>query len=172
MADWKVGEPLAETTHPGQAPQLPCAWGILQQEVLVRNAELTSHHQPEEFGKGQKERGDASSYVLPTSQNPSHWNPSWLSDTHTARKDRESEWLARDNLEANPITIKPKTASHVAEQSSWVPLPSCSPPGRPFSIKSLALSAQVSPWTIHFRVLDKGPLSGPGRGPPSCNSKI
>ena len=27
----------------------------------------------------------------------------------------------------------------------------------------------MSPWTIHFRVLDKSPVSGPGRGPPSCN---
>ena len=27
------------------------------------------------------------------------------------RKDSESEWLAKDNLEANPITIKPKTLS-------------------------------------------------------------
>ena len=31
----------------------------------------------------------------------------------------------------------------------------------PFPIKSLALSAHVSPQTIHFRVLDKSPLSGP-----------
>ena len=28
--------------------------------------------------------------------------------------------------------------------------------------------AYVSPWTIHFRVLDKSPVSGPGRGLPSC----
>ena len=27
----------------------------------------------------------------------------------------------------------------------------------------------VSPQTIHFQVLDKSPVSGPGRGPPSCN---
>ena len=73
--------------------------------------------------------------------------------------------LAKDYLETNPITIKPKTASHEAEQFSWVPLPSCSPPGRPFPIKSLALSAHVSPWTIHFWVLDKSPVLGPGRGP-------
>ena len=26
----------------------------------------------------------------------------------------------------------------------------------------------MSPRTIHFRVLDKSPVSGPGRGPPSC----
>ena len=65
----------------------------------------------------------------------------------------------------------PETASHAAEQFSWVPLPCCSPPGCPFPIKSLALPAHVSPQTIHFRVLDKRPASGPGRGPPSCNTR-
>ena len=87
----------------------------------------------------------------------------------TTSKDPESEWLARDNLETNPITIRPETSSHAAEQFSWVPLPCCSSPGRPFPKKFFALSAHVSPWTIHFHVLDKIPLSGPGRGPPSCN---
>jgi len=51
-------------------------------------------------------------------------------------------------------SIKPETVSHAAEQFSWVPLPYCSPPWCPFPIKSLALSAHVSPWTIHFRVLN------------------
>ena len=58
----------------------------------------------------------------------------------------------------------------MTEQFSWVPSPSCSPPGHPFPITSLALSAHVSPQTIQFRVLDKRPVSGPGRGPPSCNT--
>ena len=49
------------------------------------------------------------------------------------------------------------------------PLTCCSPPGCPFPIKSLALSAYGSPWSVHLWVLDKSPLSGPGRGPPSCN---
>ena len=49
----------------------------------------------------------------------------------TTRKDPESERLGRDNPETNPITIKPKTASYVAEQFSWVPLPCCSLPGHP-----------------------------------------
>ena len=53
--------------------------------------EVPSHHQQEEYGKGQKERGDASPYVLPTSQNPSRWNPSWLSDAHGTKEDPESE---------------------------------------------------------------------------------
>ena len=88
------------------------------------------------------------------------------------RKDSESEWLAKDNLETNPITIKPETASHLTEQFSWVPLPYCFPPRCLFPIKSLALSTHVSPWTIHFRVLDKSPVLGPGRDPPSCNRTI
>ena len=53
----------------------------------------------------------------------------------------------------------------MGEQFSWVPLPSCSPPRRPFPIKSLALSAHVSSQTIHFQVLEKRQVSGPGRGP-------
>ena len=44
-----------------------------------------------------------------------------LNKACTTRKDSESEGLAKDNPEANPITIKPKKASHVAELFSWVP---------------------------------------------------
>ena len=78
---------------------------------------------------------------------------------------------ARDNPETNPITIKPKTASMaVAGQFSWAPLPCCSPPGHLFPIKSLAMSARVSPQIIHSQVLDNSPLFGPGRSSSSCNS--
>ena len=87
-------------------------------------------------------------------------------------KHSESEWLAKDNPETNPITIKTKTASHVTELFSWVPLPYCSPPGPPFPIKSLALSAHVSPRTIHFWLLDKNPVLGPGRDPPLPATKL
>ena len=87
------------------------------------------------------------------------------------RKDSELEWLAKDHLETNPITIKPESVSQAAEQFSWVPLPYCSPPGCPFQIKYLALSAHVSPRTVHFWVLDNSPVWGPGRGPPSCNKR-
>ena len=125
--------------------------------------ELISHHQLEEFGKDQKET------CLTTSQNPC-WHPFWLNKACTTRKDSESEWLAKDNPETNPIAIKPETASHRAVLlgslilllSTWVPFP----------VKSLALSAHVSLQTIHFWVLDKSPLSGPRRGPLSFNSFI
>ena len=101
-----------------------------------------------------------------TSQNPFHWNPSWLSDVCSTRKDPAPEWLARDNLETKPVTINPKTASHMAEQFSWVPSPSCFLLRCPYPIKSLVLSAQVSCQKIHFWVSDKSPPSGPGRGSP------
>ena len=54
---------------------------------------------------------------------------------HQERTLSQNDWL--QNPETNPITIKPETLSHVAEQFSWVPLPSCSLPGRPYPIKSL-----------------------------------
>ena len=62
------------------------AWVTLQQEVLVRDSELTNHHKPEEIRKGPKERGDASPYVLPTFQSPPGWNPSWLSHAWATQK--------------------------------------------------------------------------------------
>ena len=118
------------------------------------------------------ERSKGDTTCPTTSQNPSLWHPAWLNKVWTIRKDSESEWLAKDNRETKPITIKPETASPVTEQFSWVLLPYCSPSRCPFTIKSLALSAHVSPRTIHFWVLDKSPVSGPGRGPPSCNILI
>ena len=96
-----------------------------------------------------RERSKGDTTCLTTSQNPSLWHPSWLNQACTTRKDSESEGLPKDNPETNPITIKPETASHVTELS-WVPSPSCSSPGHPFPIKALALSAHVSPQTIHF----------------------
>ena len=114
---------------------------------------LTSHFKSEDFRKGQKEMS-----VLPTSENPPHWNTFWLSHVCTTRKDPESERLARDNPETNLITTKPETSSHVAEWFPWVPLPCFSPPRCPFPVESLALSERVTPQTIHFRVLDNGSL--------------
>ena len=134
------------------------------QEVLVRNMELISHHQPEEFRKGQKE----TPHVLPPPRILlSGIHLGWTRCAPPERTLGQKDWL-----KTNPITIKPEAASHVAELFSWVPLPYCSPPRCSFPIKSLALSAHVSPWTIHFQVLDKSPVSGPGRGPPFCNIYI
>ena len=119
-----------------------------------------------------QERSKGDTTCPTTSQNPSLWHPSWLNKACTNEEGLWVRWLAKDNPETNLIPIKPKTESHVAEQSSSVPLPYCPPPKCPFPIKSFALSAHASPQTIHFQVLDKSPVSGPGRGPPSCNRSI
>ena len=86
---------------------------FLPQEVLVRN------HQQEEFAE--RSKGDTTCPT--TSQNPSHWHPSWLSNACATRKCPESERLAGDSLETDRITLKPETVSQLAEQFSWVPLP-------------------------------------------------
>ena len=113
----------------------------------------------------QRSKGDTTCPT--TSQNP-RWHPSRVNKVCITWKDSESGWLVKDNPETNPITIKPE--SHVAELFSWVPLAYCSPSRVSFPNKSLASSALVSPRTIHFWVLDKSPVLGPGRGPPSCNT--
>ena len=141
---------------------------VTTERAVLRQEEHGTNRPPPMGRVWERSKGDTTCPT--TSQNPSLWHPSWLNKACTTRKDSESEWLAKDNPETNPITIKPETASHVTELFSWVPLPYCSPPGCPFPVKSLALSAHVSPQTIHFRVLDKSPLSGPGRSPPSCNT--
>ena len=114
----------------------------------------------------ERSKGDATCPT--TSQNPARWNASWLSSICTPRNDPASEWLARVNLETNPVA---GTARHVTEPISCVLLPCCSLPGLPFPIKSLALSAQVSV-DNSFWVLNKSPLSGPGMGPASCNTRM
>ena len=126
--------------------------------------ELITHHQPPTRIVQERSKGDPTCPT--TSQNPSLWHPSWLNKVCTTRKDSESEGLAKDNPETNPVTIKPETSSHVAEQFSWVPSPSCSPPGRPFPIKSLALSAHVSS-NNSFLSVRQEPSFGP-----SCNIMV
>ena len=103
------------------------------------------------------ERSKGDTTCPTTSQNPL-WHPSWLNKGNTTTKHSESEWLAKDNPETNPITIKPHGRAVLLSSLTL------SLPWHPYH-KTLALSAYVSLQTIHFSVLDKSPLSGPGRGP-------
>ena len=129
---------------------------MIQKLSLTWTYPTEQQQQLEEFNKGQKKDTACST----ASQSPSRWRPS------TTRKDPASEWLAKENPENNPIIIKLETESYVAEWSSWVPLPCCSPPGRLFPVKCLSLSACVSSGTIHCWELDQSPLSGPWKGSP------
>ena len=101
-----------------------------------------------------------------TSQYPSCWHPSWLSNPCTTRKDSESEWLAKDNQEANPTTIKPETASHVAKHFSWVPLVCSLLPSNLFPNKiSCFVSSYVS-LDNSFPSVKQEPTRGPWKGFP------
>ena len=114
--------------------------------------------------RSKEERG-TSSYVLQTSQNSPRWNPSLLNDARATRKNSESERLARGNLETNPITVKPETASLVAEQFSCVLLTCCCLPRHPFPVKSLALSVCFFSHKS-FLSIRKEPTLGPWKGSP------
>ena len=80
------------------------------------------------------------------------------------RKDSELDWLAKNYPETNPITIKPKTASHAAEQFSWIPLPTALHLGA-LPNKSLALSACLSS-DNSFLSVRREPSFGPWKGFP------
>ena len=77
----------------------------------------------------------------------------------------QARWLARDNPETKTFALNTETESHSSPGfpylllSAQVPLPS-------------KVSGFVFPQMIHFWVLDKSPLLGPGRTPPSCNHVI
>ena len=107
---------------------------FLPQEVLVMNMELISHHQPEEFRKGQKE--------TPRVRSPPRIllagiHLGWTRHAPPGRTLSQND-LAKDNPETNPITIKPKTT----ELFFWIPLLYCSPPGFRFPFPIYLLLCQ------------------------------
>ena len=113
----------------------------------------------------ERSKGDA---MCPTSsQNPSWWHPSWLGNVCATKKGSDSDWLAKDHQETNPITTKLETASHVAEQEqpAWVPLLCCSLPRHPrpvYLCQPMCLLRQFTSecWTTaHSLALEGVPLS-------------
>ena len=77
--------------------------------------------------------------------------------------------MAKDNPATNPSLEKTRLRTTRQSSSPGFSYPTTLRPRRHFPIKSLALSAHVSPQTIHVPVSDKSPVSGSGRGPPFCN---
>ena len=109
-------------------------------------------------------KGDNTCPII--SQNPSVWHPSWLNKACITRKDSESEWLAKDNLETNPTTIKLKTVSHCGRAvllgsltvllSVWAPFPS-----KISCFVSTCISSDNSFWSVR-----QEPSFGPCKGSP------
>ena len=84
----------------------------------------------------------------------------WWATAHRVRKESDT---AEATEHSGTITLKAiKVSLGVSEQF-------CSPPGHLIPICLFLSLACVSPWTIHFRVLDKNLLVGPGvRQEPAC----
>ena len=125
----------------------------------IRNAELTSYHQTEEFRKIKRRS---------QSMHPTNLPESFLLESILAERCRchqEGPWV-RVTGQIHLVNYLTYHKTWEMAEQFWVLLPCRSPPGRPLPIKSLALAARVSPRTIHFWVLDKSPLLGPGWGPP------
>ena len=167
-----VQELLTKASHLGQAQWYLLAWIVSQQEVPIKNSVLLPKTNLENLGgpKG----GGRRWCVLPTVQRSSHWNPSCLRGTGHQEglwvrwNLGQARWLARDNLETNPVAIKPETVSYVAEQFSWVSLPCCSPPGCSFP-KFLLFVSMCLLGQFVSKCWTRAPLLGPGKGLPSYN---
>ena len=135
------GSTLTETAHAGQGPWQPLSYFTTGDP----GKEHRTHKPPPARRIQERSKGDTTCPA--TSQNPSCWHPSWLSNVCATRRDPESERLARDNLETHSISIKPEPRGRAVLLGSLTLLFSAR---HPFPIKSLAWSVRVSPWTIHF----------------------
>ena len=119
------GSTLTEPTH------RPCTVASICARCFTTGDPGKEHatNKPPPMGRvWERSKGNATCPT--TSQNP-RWHPSWLINVCTTRKDR-ARMTARDNLETNPITIKPKTEPHgravlrgslTLLLSTWAPLP-------------------------------------------------
>lgn len=88
---------------------------------------------------------------------------------HTPSKNSVKMIVSRDNLETNPITIKPETENDMTEQFFLAPYaPTHHLGSRPNKVS--ALTAHVSPQIIHFQCQE--PTLGLGNGPPSFSLRI
>lgn len=100
---------------PGKPSHLPSTGD------LIRNAELTSYHQPKNLGKVKRREGTAVhiSYQLPRIL---LWNSPWLRQAHNqSARTMKSSVIGQRQPGNQSITIKSKTASHMANSSPEFP---------------------------------------------------
>ena len=118
-------------------------------------------NKPPATGKVQeKSDGDATSPT--TSENPTL---SWATPAPPGRTQSQNDWPEKTwKRIPSPESPSLRARSRAGLLSS---LTCRSPALRPGPMKSVAFSARVSLWTVHLPMLDKSPLSGPGRGPHS-----
>lgn len=113
---WRGSAPT-EAAHPGQAHSHHV------HEALTTGGPGNEHRTNKPPTRRVWERSERDAMCPSTSQNPSCWHLSWLSNACTTRKNSKSQQLANDDLETNPVPMEPEAESHMAEQPSWSPQP-------------------------------------------------
>ena len=169
-----VREALTETTSFVQVQQWPLASSqvVSQQEVPVRNVvPLLKADRIWEGPKG----GSSCKPICPANLQEALMLEPTLAERHVYRQEGHGHTKYRyrrvtgqrqpGNESHNPETWD---CEPVTKKFSWVPSPCCSLPSQAFPVKSFT-SQHMSPQTLHFPVLDKSPLWGPGSGAPSGN---
>ena len=131
----------------GEAPWLkPPPWP--GSTATMRMSRFTIRGPGEEHGTNKtaparrgQDRSQGDTTRPTTSQNP-RWQPSWLSNAWTTRKDSESEWLV--NPGTNPITINPRLRATRQSGPPGLPHPAALCPGALPNKISCFLSTCVS----------------------------
>ena len=93
--------PTVGEAHWLKPPTLPGTMSCFVTEIPGK--EHGTHKPPLTGRVRERTKGDTMCPI--TFHNPSRWHPSWLSNACATRKDSESGWLTKDNLETIPITI-------------------------------------------------------------------
>ena len=156
------GSTLTETAHPGPRTTVIICMSCFRTGGPGEEQGTNKPPPTREFRKGQKE-------TPPVRPPPrillSGIHLGWTRCAPPGRTLSQNDWLKTTRkLIPSPWNLRLRA---MWQSSPGFPYPSAL---HPFPVKSLALSVGVSPTTIHFQVLDKSPVSGPGRGPPSCNN--
>ena len=131
MGMYMLEEAQWQTTHPPPWPGTTVTMCMSYFTVGCPGKEHRTNKPPLKGRVQERSKGDT---ICPTTfQNPSYQHSSWLSNACTTSKDSKSEWLAKDNPQTNPITIKTQgyepcgravlLGSLTLLLSTWVPLP-------------------------------------------------
>ena len=123
-----------------------------------KELELISHHQPEEFRKGQK--------GMPPPRILTDIHLGWKRCAPPGRTLSQNDW-PKTTQKRIPLPQNPRLRATWQSSSLGFPYPAALCPRCLFPIKSLALPAHVSSDNYFpTRTLDKSLLLGPWKGPP------
>ena len=130
-------------------------WVILWQEVLVRSMELISHHQPEEFGQGQKETAILLASIL-AEPCVRHQEGPWVRAIGKRKPGNQSHLHKTQDDE-------PQGRAVLLGSLTWLFSARAPFPSKESCFVRMCVSTDNA-----IQSVTQSPFSGLGRGPPSC----